>query len=169
MNERGGIKIIAIVTWFFFSVRDKCGQCYLCMSRKLHFLFRNPVWLVLCVYLCVHSAPVSSPVSRNVNRLKFRGSKGQRPLTASALLFKIWLEAYLKRIILEMPRPGNLIDLREAENSLAANDNWLTQNAPCCKGVDPLTPHCIFTEALAEPVFLFFFFLVIWKMKNLIN
>ncbi len=85
-------------------------------------LFKPRVCYAVLSCLCVHAAPVSSPISQYVNtRLKLRGSKGQSPLRFPLYLF-ILLEAFLKRIILEMSRPGRFIDLRDVENCLAVTD-----------------------------------------------
>ncbi len=96
---------------FFFACLDK----FISSFETLH---------GLCCAACLraHPAPVSSPISQYVNtRRKLGGSKRQSPSRFPFYLF-IELEAYLKREILEMSEPGNLINLRDVVNRLAVND-----------------------------------------------
>lgn len=60
----------------------------------------------------------------------------------------------MKRTILEMPKPGNLIDLRKAENGLAVNNKHTT--CYLAKAADPLA-NAFFTEAFTRADILYFY------------
>ncbi len=112
----------------FLLTQKQYAQNSLCMSRRLHFLLRNPVGAMQCS-MCVRSPPCTCILSHfTICQYQTKAQRKRRAEAPSLFPFClfIWLQAYLKRKVPEMPRPWNLIDLTEAEIGLTVNDIWQT-------------------------------------------